>query len=87
MGLLGHMMLWGFPGSLDGKESACNAGNPGSIPGLERSHEERLPTPVFLPGESHGPRSLAGYSLWSCKELDMTEHACTLCHGSFLPNF
>ena len=31
------------------------------------------PTPVFLPGESHGQRSLAGYSPWSRKELDMTE--------------
>ena len=29
--------------------------------------------PVFLPGESHEQRSLAGYSLWGCKELDMTE--------------
>ena len=31
------------------------------------------PTPVFLPGESHGQRSLAGYSPWGCKELNMTE--------------
>ena len=31
------------------------------------------PTPVFLPGEFHGLRSLAGYSPWSCKESDMTE--------------
>ena len=31
------------------------------------------PTPVFLPGESHGQRSLAGYSLWVQKESDMTE--------------
>ena len=31
------------------------------------------PTPVFLPGESHGQRSPAGYSPWDCKELDMTE--------------
>ena len=31
---------------------------------------ERLPTPVFLPGESHGQRSLRGYGSWSCKELD-----------------
>ena len=32
------------------------------------------PTPVFLPGKSHGWKSLAGYSsLWGCKELDMTE--------------
>ena len=34
-------------------------------------------TPVFLPRESHGQRSLAGYSLWSCKELDPTEHVHT----------
>ena len=31
------------------------------------------PTPVFLPGESHGQRSLAGYSPWGHKELDMDE--------------
>ena len=30
-------------------------------------------TPVFLPGEFHGQRSLASYSLWGCKESDMTE--------------
>ena len=31
------------------------------------------PTPVFLPGEFHGQRSLVGYSPWGCKGLDMTE--------------
>ena len=31
------------------------------------------PTPVFLPGESHGQRSLAGHGPWGCKELDTTE--------------
>ena len=31
------------------------------------------PTPVLLPGKSHGQRSLVGYSPWGCKELDMTE--------------
>ena len=31
------------------------------------------PTPVFLPGESHGQRSLVGYSPWGPKESDMTE--------------
>ena len=31
------------------------------------------PTPVFLPGDSHGQRSLAGYSPWGCKESDTTE--------------
>ena len=34
--------------------------------------KEWQPTPVFLPGESHGQRSLAGYSPWGCKESDMT---------------
>ena len=32
-----------------------------------------LPTPVFLPGEFHGQRSMAGYSPWGHKELDTTE--------------
>ena len=38
------------------KESACNAGDPDSIPRLGRFPEERewLPTPVLLPGEFHG---------------------------------
>ena len=44
-----------------GKESACNAGDPSSIPGLGRSDAEgiRLPTPVFLgsPGGSPGKES------------------------------
>ena len=31
------------------------------------------PTPVFLPGESHGQRSLAGYSPWGHKESNTTE--------------
>ena len=31
------------------------------------------PTPVFLPRKPHGQRSLLGYNLWGCKELDMTE--------------
>ena len=47
----------GFPRSSDGKESACNAGDLGSIPGSERSpwrREWHFPTPVFLPREFHG---------------------------------
>ena len=99
-------------------ESACNAGDSGSIPGSDRSSGEgigyplqyswaslvaqtvrNLPvmqepqetcvrslcgegpleegmatnSPVFLPGESHGQRSLAGYSPRGRKESDMTE--------------
>jgi len=34
---------------------------------------EWQPTPVFLPGEFHGQRSLVDYSPWDCKESDMTE--------------
>ena len=41
----------GFPGGSDGKESACNAGDPGSVPESGRSPGEgkAYPTPVFLP--------------------------------------
>ena len=40
------------------------------------------PTPVFMPGESHGLRSLVGYSPWEDKELDTTErlHTHTRAH-------
>ena len=38
--------VMGFPGGSDGKESVCNAGNPGSIPGLGRSPEERNGNPL-----------------------------------------
>ena len=31
--------------------------------------------PVFLPGEFHGQRSLVGYSLWGCKQSDLTKQA------------
>ena len=55
----------GFPVGSDGKESACNAEDPGLIPELERYPGEGngQPTPVFLPGESYGQRSLAGYTV------------------------
>ena len=43
--------------------------------GWEESLEKEMaPTPVFLAGKFCGQRSLAGYSLWSRKESDMTEH-------------
>ena len=40
------------------------------------------PTPVFLPGESHGQRSLAGYSPWHRKETDTTEQLTLLLSSS-----
>ena len=41
--------------------------------GQEDPLEKEMATPIFLPGESHGQRSLAGYSPWGRKELDTTE--------------
>ena len=41
--------------------------------GREHWSRQWQPTPVFLPGKSHGQRSLGGYSPWACKELYMTE--------------
>ena len=61
----------GFPGGSDGKEPACNAGDRCSILGQEDPLEKRMATtPVFLPGEFHGQRSLVGYSPWGHKESD-----------------
>ena len=63
-----------FPSGLVGKESACNAGDPGSIPGWGRSPGEGNGNPLqyFCLGKSHGQRSLMGYSPWGRKELDTT---------------
>ena len=64
-----------FHGS-DGKESAFNAGYPGSIPGSERSPGEGNGNPLQysrLENESHGQRSLVGYSSWGHTESDMIE--------------
>ena len=66
--------LYHFPGGSDGKESACNAGSPGSVPGSGRSSAEGWQsTPVFLPGKSHGQRNLVGYSPWSQKVMVIIE--------------
>ena len=63
--LLGSLPSMGFPGGSDGKESASNAGDLGSVPGLGRS-----------PGVGNGKalqysclENLAGYSPWGCKGL------------------
>ena len=70
-----------FPGSSAGKESTCNAGDVGLIPGLGRLWRRGwLPTSVFLPGKLHGEKSLVGYSPWGCKKWDMTEQLKTHTH-------
>ena len=69
------LLVQGALGGLDDKESACNAGDVGLIPGLGRSlggeHGNSLQYSYLE--NSHGQGSLAGYSLWGCKESDMTE--------------
>ena len=82
-------MYKGFPGDSDGKEPACNAGDLGLIPVRKIPWKRKWqPTPIFLPGESHQQRSLAGYSPWCCKESDTTEWLSTndICtnHVSFI---
>ena len=72
----------GFPGGSDSKESACNAAHCGSMLVSRRSPGEGNTNAVFLPGKSHGQRSLVGYNPWGCKELDMTKQlAYSLSHG------
>ena len=65
----------GFPGGSGGKESACDEGDLGSIPGSGRSPGERRGNPVQYSclENPHGQRSLMGYSPQGHKELDMTE--------------
>jgi len=59
----------GFPGGSDHKESACNVGGLGSVPGLGRSPGGRHGNPVQYSclREPHGQRSLMGYSLGIAK--------------------
>ena len=59
--LLVNAVEMGFPGGLVVKNPPASAGDAGSMPGSGRSPWRRKwpPTPVCLPGESHGQRSLA----------------------------
>ena len=60
----------GFPGGSEVKNPPANAGDVGSVQGSGRFpwKGKWQPTPVFLPGKSHGQRSLAGYKLWGQQE-------------------
>ena len=67
----------GFPGGSDGKESACDAGGSGSIPGWGRSPGDGNGSPllgwgIFWPGESRGQRSLASHGPQDHKKQGMT---------------
>ena len=58
-------------GRLSGKEFACQCTRPGFDPWVSKIpwRREWQLTPVFLPGKSHGQRSLLGYSPWGCKRV------------------
>ena len=68
-----------FPRWLGGKESACQCGRHRFDPWVGKIpwRRKRQPTPVSLPEESHGQRSLVAYRPWDCKELDSTERLST----------
>ena len=77
----------GFPGGSDTKESACDAGDLGWIPGLDPWvgkipwRRERLPTSVFWPGESHRL-----YNPWGREKPDTTERlSLSSCSDSYTP--
>ena len=68
----------GFPGGASGKEPACQRRRhkrQGFHPWVGKIPQGKSwqPTPAFLPGKSHGQRSLAGYSPYGDIELNTTE--------------
>ena len=70
--------MWGFPGRASGKEPVCQCRRcrrPRFNPWVRKIAWRRKwqPTSGFLPGKSHGQRSLVDYSPWSCKESGTTE--------------
>ena len=67
-----HNLIKTIADGSDGKESACNVGDLGSVPGLGRS-----PRGGHCLENPHGQRSLAGYSPWGHKESEMTEKLST----------
>ena len=62
-------------GGSDGKVPACQCRRREFDPWVWKIpwRRKQQPAPVFLPGESHGQRSLEGYSAWGCKESDTPE--------------
>ena len=82
-GSLPTPVFLGFPG---GSNLPLMGKRPGFDPWVGKIPWSRAwqSTPVFLPGESHGRRSLVGYSPWGHKELDMTERLSTGKHKRFL---
>ena len=77
--------IFGLPYGSEGKESACNAGDLGSIPELGRfpGGGHGNPLQYSCLENSHGQRSLVGYSSWGLRVSDMTEWLSTHRHTTF----
>ena len=73
--MVGEKRSRDFPGGASGKEAAYKYRSLSWVRSLcwEGTLEAWQPTPVFLPGESHGQWSLASYNPWGEKELDPTK--------------
>ena len=71
LGLISHRLPWW----LRQQRICLQCKRPGFDPWVRKIPQRRKwqSTPVFLPGESRGQRSLVGYSPWGCKDLDITE--------------
>ena len=71
-----------LPRWLSGKEFSCQCRKRRFDPWIGKIPWRRKwqPTPVFLPGKSHGQRSLVGFSPWGCKESDTSEQLNTHVH-------
>ena len=74
-----------FPGGSEGKASACNAGDPGSIPGSGRSPGEGNGSPLQYSCLESSKDGVACYSPWGRKESDTTERLHSLQSLFFRP--
>ena len=76
-----------LPRWFSGRESTCQHRRCGFHPWIGKIPWRRKcqHTSVFLPGKSHGQRSLTGHSPYCHKELDMTEVTCTQHSTSYMP--
>ena len=77
------MLSMDFSGGTSGKEPSCQCRRHKRLrfdPWVGKIPWRRVwkPTPIFLPGESHGQRSLAGYSPWRHSQTGLSQQACML---------
>ena len=75
-----YMMAQGFLGGTVIKNLPANVGDARDWVRKILWRRKWQPTSVFLPGKSHGQRSLVGYSPWGRKESDTTDHTHTHTH-------